>query len=162
MDHGTPWWNMQAAAGWTWLTVWLMKQGIELHWSGYRHPQTQGKVERFHGELAAGVAAPRMPAQGTASVAGSVSLGIQPCAPARSAGDEHAGATVWQKSERRYDPHPPLGNIRRERGYGKLTAPASYGARIGTGKSAEPGGRMGAAGTIERADLGLLLPHPGA
>jgi transposase InsO family protein len=28
-----------------------MKQGIELHWSGRRHPQTQGKVERFHGEL---------------------------------------------------------------------------------------------------------------
>ena len=42
MDHGTPWWNMQAAAGWTWLTVWLMKQGMKLHFSGYRHPQTQG------------------------------------------------------------------------------------------------------------------------
>jgi transposase InsO family protein len=38
MDHGTPWWNMQAVAGWTWLTVWLMKQGIRLHFSGYRHP----------------------------------------------------------------------------------------------------------------------------
>jgi transposase InsO family protein len=53
MDHGTPWWNMQAAAGWTWLTVWLMKQGMQLHFSGYRHPQTQGKVERFHGSLEA-------------------------------------------------------------------------------------------------------------
>jgi transposase InsO family protein len=53
MDHGTPWWNMQAAAGWTWLTVWLMKQGMKLHFSGYRHPQTQGKVERFHGSLEA-------------------------------------------------------------------------------------------------------------
>jgi transposase InsO family protein len=53
MDHGTPWWNMKAAAGWTWLTVWLMKQGIQLHFSGYRHPQTQGKVERFHGVLGA-------------------------------------------------------------------------------------------------------------
>jgi len=53
MDHGTPWWNMQAATGWTWLTVWLMKQGIALHFSGYRHPQTQGKVERFHGSLEA-------------------------------------------------------------------------------------------------------------
>ncbi len=53
MDHGTPWWNMQAVAGWTWLTVWLMKQGIRLHHNGYRHPQTQGKVERFHGALAA-------------------------------------------------------------------------------------------------------------
>ena len=53
MDHGTPWWNMMAATGWTWLTVWLMKQGIRLRFSGYRHPQTQGKVERFHGALAA-------------------------------------------------------------------------------------------------------------
>ena len=47
MDHGTPWWNAKAPTGATWLTVWLMRQGIELHWSGYRHPQTQGKVERF-------------------------------------------------------------------------------------------------------------------
>ena len=53
MDHGTPWWNMNAATGWTWLTVWLMRQGIRLHFSGYRHPQTQGKVERFHRSMAA-------------------------------------------------------------------------------------------------------------
>jgi transposase InsO family protein len=53
MDHGTPWWNMKAATGWTWLTVWMMKQGLQLHFSGYRHPQTQGKVERFHGSLQA-------------------------------------------------------------------------------------------------------------
>ncbi len=46
IDHGTPWWNAKAPTGATWLTVWLMRQGIELHWSGYRHPQTQGKVER--------------------------------------------------------------------------------------------------------------------
>ncbi len=38
MDHGTPWWNMKAAAGWTWLTVWIARQGIHLHFSGYRHP----------------------------------------------------------------------------------------------------------------------------
>jgi transposase InsO family protein len=51
MDHGTPWWNMQSAGGWTQLTVWLIKQGIRLYFSGIRHPQTQGKVERFHGAL---------------------------------------------------------------------------------------------------------------
>lgn len=51
MDHGTPWWNMKAATGWTWLTVWIVKQGIRVHFSGYRHPQTQGKVERFHGSV---------------------------------------------------------------------------------------------------------------
>ena len=51
MDHGTPWWNTQSVSGWTWLTVWLMKQGIRLYLSGYRHPQTQGKVERCNGSL---------------------------------------------------------------------------------------------------------------
>jgi transposase InsO family protein len=51
MDHGTPWWNMKSPTGWTWLTVWMMKQGIRLRFSGYRHPQTQGKVERFHGAM---------------------------------------------------------------------------------------------------------------
>ena len=52
MDHGVPWWSWagpQAAT--TGLALWLMKQGIGLHWSGIGHPQTQGKVERFHGEL---------------------------------------------------------------------------------------------------------------
>jgi transposase InsO family protein len=53
IDHGTPWWNMQSTSGWTWLTVWLMKQGIRLYLSGYRHPQTQGKIERHHGSLEA-------------------------------------------------------------------------------------------------------------
>ena len=51
MDHGTPWWNGASAGGWTQLTVWLMKQGVRLYLSGVRHPQTQGKVERFHGSL---------------------------------------------------------------------------------------------------------------
>ena len=40
-----------APSGWTELTVWLMRQGIRLHFGRYRHPQTQGKVERFHGAL---------------------------------------------------------------------------------------------------------------
>jgi len=53
LDHGTPWWNMQSSSGWTWLTVWIMKQGIRLYLSGYRHPQTQGKIERCNGSLEA-------------------------------------------------------------------------------------------------------------
>ncbi len=51
MDHGTPWWNWQSFSGRTHLSLWLMRQGIRLCWSGIRHPQTQGKVERFHGSL---------------------------------------------------------------------------------------------------------------
>jgi transposase InsO family protein len=51
MDHGTPWWNWQSFSGRTHLSLWLMRQGIQLCWSGVQHPQTQGKVERHHGSL---------------------------------------------------------------------------------------------------------------
>jgi transposase InsO family protein len=51
MDHGIPWWSGQGPRGWTRLTVWLIKLGVGLRFSGVRHPQTQGKVERFHGTL---------------------------------------------------------------------------------------------------------------
>jgi transposase InsO family protein len=48
MDHGTLWWSTSNGHGLTHLTVALMKQGIRLYFSGIRHPQTQGKVERLH------------------------------------------------------------------------------------------------------------------
>jgi transposase InsO family protein len=51
MDHGTPWWSNTNGYGLTWLAVSLIKQGIRLYKSGFRHPQTQGKVERFHRTL---------------------------------------------------------------------------------------------------------------
>lgn len=50
-DHGVPWWNAASPWGLTELTVWIMQQGIRLHFSGIAHPQTQGKVERMHGAL---------------------------------------------------------------------------------------------------------------
>ena len=51
MDHGTPWFSMRNVHGLTWVAVWLLKQGVVLHYSGVGHPQTQGKVERFHQTL---------------------------------------------------------------------------------------------------------------
>ena len=51
MDHGVPWWNHQSFGGSTQLSLWLMRQGIRLYFSGIRHPQTQGKVERHHGSM---------------------------------------------------------------------------------------------------------------
>ncbi len=53
MDHGTPWFNTQGRMGWSQFTVWLMDQDVGLRFSGVRHPQTQGKVERFHRSLTA-------------------------------------------------------------------------------------------------------------
>jgi transposase InsO family protein len=52
MDHGTPWWSSKGPAGLTTLGVFLLKQGIRLIFGAVRHPQTQGKVERFHRTLA--------------------------------------------------------------------------------------------------------------
>ena len=55
MDHGTPWWSTTNAQGLTWVSVWLIRQGIRIYLSGISHPQTQGKVERFHRTLKAGI-----------------------------------------------------------------------------------------------------------
>ncbi|HXH50486.1 MAG TPA: IS481 family transposase [Terriglobia bacterium] len=106
MDHGVPWWSEAAPTGATRLTVWLMKQGIRLHWSGYRHPQTQGKVERFHGEL-----------ERAWQLRGGDEANRQAWLDAyrwehnhvrpHEALDMKTPASVWKKSERRYDPHPP-------------------------------------------------------
>ena len=52
MDHGTPWWDAGHAAGLTQLGVFLIDQGIRVIHGRVRHPQTQGKVERFHRTLA--------------------------------------------------------------------------------------------------------------
>jgi transposase InsO family protein len=51
MDHGTPWFSTTNQQGLTWVSVWLLKQGVLLRYSGVGHPQTQGKVERFHQTL---------------------------------------------------------------------------------------------------------------
>src|SRR4030095_6465752 len=51
LDHGTPWFSTTNRQGLTLVLVWLLKQGVILRYSGIRHPQTQGKVERFHQTL---------------------------------------------------------------------------------------------------------------
>jgi len=50
MDNGSPW---KGSPPWTLskLTVWLMRLGIKVNHSSVRHPQTQGKDERFHRSL---------------------------------------------------------------------------------------------------------------
>lgn len=51
VDHGVPWWHCGNARGLTRLAVDLIKQGVKLYYSGIGHPETQGKVERFHRTL---------------------------------------------------------------------------------------------------------------
>jgi transposase InsO family protein len=51
MDRGSVWWGTTNGYGLTWLSVRLIEQGIRLHYGRVHHPQTQGKVERFHRTL---------------------------------------------------------------------------------------------------------------
>jgi len=51
MDRGSLWWATSNGWGLTWLSVRLIEQGIRLLYGRVAHPQTQGKVERFHRTL---------------------------------------------------------------------------------------------------------------
>ncbi|MCU6330453.1 IS481 family transposase, partial [Enterobacter quasiroggenkampii] len=53
MDNGSPWGDTTGT--WTALELWLMRQGIRVGHSRPYHPQTQGKLERFHRSLKAEV-----------------------------------------------------------------------------------------------------------
>lgn len=106
MDHGTPWWNMKAVAGWTWLTVWIMRQGIQLHFSGYRHPQTQGKVERFHGALGAAMKRRGMPASQERQLWLDEFRHEYNYVRPHEALQMRTPAALWSKSARRYQPNP--------------------------------------------------------
>ncbi|MDP3792565.1 MAG: IS481 family transposase [bacterium] len=50
VDNGNPWGNARLFKH-TQLTVWLMRLGIKVSHSRPRHPQTNGKLERFHRTL---------------------------------------------------------------------------------------------------------------
>lgn len=106
MDHGVPWWSAAAPTGATWLTVWLMKQGIRLHWSGYRHPQTQGKVERFHGELERAWQLREGAGEDRQPWLDAYRWEHNHVRPHEALGMK-TPANVWKKSERHYDPNPP-------------------------------------------------------
>jgi transposase InsO family protein len=106
MDHGTPWWNWQSFSGRTHLSLWMMRQGIRLCWSGIRHPQTQGKVERFHGSLQRaldlrGLSGPDP--QAWLDAYREEHNHVRP----HQALDMQTPATRWQPSSRRYQPNPP-------------------------------------------------------
>jgi transposase InsO family protein len=57
-DNGGPWGSpRQAEHGLSELSVWLIRQGIRISHSAPYHPQTNGKIERFHRSLKAEVLA---------------------------------------------------------------------------------------------------------
>ena len=106
MDHGTPWWGRLAPQGLTRLALWMMKQGIELHWSGVGHPQTQGKVERFHGELQRAMDR-RQPATEDLQAWLDRFRWEHNYVRPHEALDMETPARGWKPSGKRYDPRPP-------------------------------------------------------
>lgn len=52
VDNGTPW-GEPSGERWTRLAVWLLKLGVRVLHSRPYHPQSRGKIERFHRTLAA-------------------------------------------------------------------------------------------------------------
>lgn len=50
-DNGPPWGVPQGMGRHTRLTVWLLRLGVQISHGRPRHPQTQGKEERFHRTL---------------------------------------------------------------------------------------------------------------
>jgi transposase InsO family protein len=105
MDHGIPWWNWQSFSGRTRLSLWLMRQGIRLYWSGIRHPQTQGKVERFHGSLQRALDYRGMAGEPQAWL-DAYRLEHNHVRPHQALGMK-IPAQLWQPSPRRYNPCPP-------------------------------------------------------
>jgi transposase InsO family protein len=63
LDHGTPWWNGHNGWGISRLSVFFIQQDIELILGQVRHPQTQGKIERFHRTLARSMIHQGLPAR---------------------------------------------------------------------------------------------------
>jgi len=51
VDNGTPWGSLYASARYTSFSLWLIEQGVTVSYSRPRHPQTNGKDERFHRTL---------------------------------------------------------------------------------------------------------------
>lgn len=105
MDHGTPWWSTHAQFGRTHLSLWLMRQGIRLYFSGIRHPQTQGKVERFHGSLQRAWERRGVPAHHHQAWLDSYRWEYNHVRPHEALGMK-TPAALWRPSPRSYDPHP--------------------------------------------------------
>jgi hypothetical protein len=83
-----------------------MKQGIRLYFSSYRHPQTQGKVERFHGAMAAALKRRGYPrTEERQDWLDKFRHEYNHLRPHEALGMRTPGS-VWSKSDRRYEANP--------------------------------------------------------
>ena len=108
MDHGAPWYATSHPSGLSRITVMLQKQGIRPIFSGVGHPQTQGKVERFHRTLSRHLRWHGVPQEFDKMCDALASFRqiyneIKP----HCALDRRTPAQCYYPSSRRFDPLPP-------------------------------------------------------
>lgn len=108
MDHGPPWYATSHPSGLSRIAVMLRKQGIRPVLSGVGHPQTQGKVERFHRTLARHLRWQGIP-QEFDSLCGALDRFREIYNEVRphSALNRRTPAQCYHPSSRRYNPSPP-------------------------------------------------------
>jgi transposase InsO family protein len=127
MDRGSLWWSEHNGWGLTRLSVRLIEQGIELLYGRVCHPQTQGKVERFHRTLGAELRHRGLPTCWAAwpPLLAAVQRDYNERRPHEALGMRRP-AEVYQPSGRSYQAHPseweyPRGSeVKRLNGQGLL------------------------------------------
>ena len=110
-DHGPPWWGTSNGHGLTRLSVFLIRQGITLIYGGVRHPQTQGKVERFHRTLHQALSQQAIPdtLSGFQSALDRFRQRYNHRRPHEALGDDPP-RKHYRSSSKAYDPDPPAWN----------------------------------------------------
>lgn len=111
MDHGAPWYATSHPSGLSRITVMLRKQGIRPLFSGVGHPQTQGKVERFHRTLSRHLKWRGVPQEfdamcGELARFRQIYNEVKP----HDSLNRHTPADCYYPSSRRFDPSPPEWN----------------------------------------------------
>lgn len=126
-DHGQPWWGTSNGHGLTRLSVFVIRQGVELIYGRVGHPQTQGKVERFHRSLHQALDQRGLPKtlSGFQAALDEFRQRYNEQRPHEALGDRPP-AELYRTSRKSYDPVPPAweypqgAEIRTVRGNGCL------------------------------------------
>jgi len=105
MDHGIPGWSERARAEPRTYGV-ADEAGIQLHGSGFAIPRRRARWKRFHGAWNGLCACARRPASSRKPGWISFRWEHNHVRPHEALGMQ-TPASVWYRSERPYDPHPP-------------------------------------------------------
>lgn len=161
MDRGSLWWATANGWGLTWLSVRLIEQGIRLIYGRVAHPQTQGKVERFHRTLGAELrhrGVPQQFAHWPAALA-DVEFQLQPSAAARSPGNATPRRALPAERAQLSGTRAALGISGRQRGAARECQWSHRGSRTEMVCLRGAGQPVGSRGTFRQETAGELSAH---